>query len=56
MPYKNKKDQQAYQKKVEKKYTITLSRVSEKDIIEYIDSHKPCNAFIKSLVKKDMQD
>ena len=56
MPYRDKNADYAYRKRNQKKYTITLSRLSEKEVIDYIDSHKPNNAFIKNLIKQSMKN
>ena len=54
MPYKDKKMKQEYQKRVQNKYTITVSKVSEQEIIDHLEKHKPVNAYIKALIKKDL--
>ena len=38
-----------------KSYAIRCSRVSEKDLIEWMDKHKPSNAYIKGLIRADME-
>ena len=54
MPYKDKKKQQEYQRKVEKKYAFSVSKVSEQDMIIFLEQHRPVNAYLKSLVKQEM--
>ena len=37
-----------------KVYSTRLSKVSEQDIIDWLESHRPTNAYIKNLIIKDM--
>ena len=55
MPYKDKKKQREYQKRVEKAYSFKVSKVSEMELIEFLEQHRPVNTYLKSLVKQEMQ-
>ena len=36
-------------------YTTRVSKVSEQDIMEWLESHRPTNAYIKNLIREDME-
>ena len=55
MPYKDKEKYNAYKRRTTAHYSVTVSRVSEQDMIDYLDAHKPCNAYIKNLIRQDMK-
>lgn len=54
MPYKDKKKQQECQKRVERHYSFTVSKISDLDIIEHLENHKPYNSYLKTLVRQDI--
>ena len=55
MPYKDKEKYNAYKRKTVKFYAVSVSRVSEQDIIEFLESKRPVNNYIRGLIKQDMQ-
>ena len=54
MPYKDKKKEQEYQKRVQKKYSFTVSKVNEKDMIDFLETHRPVYTYVKGLIRQDM--
>ena len=36
-------------------YTTRVSKVSERDIMDWLETHRPTNAYIKGLIRKDME-
>jgi len=55
MPYKDKEKWNAYKKKVMMKYSISVSKVSEQNMIDFLERKRPVNGYIKRLILEDMQ-
>lgn len=55
MPDKYAKTKQKWKAENTKIFTTRLSKVSEQDVIAWMESHKPTNAYIKGLIRKDME-
>jgi len=53
--WKDKKKNNEYKARVCKSYITTFSRISETDLIEHMEKHRPCNAYLKELVRRDME-
>ena len=37
-----------------KVFTTRLSKVSEQEMIDWLENHRPTNAYIKGLIREDM--
>lgn len=44
-----------WEKQTQRLFKIKVSRISEKDMVDFIESKESYNAYIKGLIRKDME-
>ena len=44
-----------YDAKTAKYYSLKLNTNTDRELIEYLKQHKPLQAYLKELIRKDMQ-
>lgn len=45
-----------WEKETQRLFAIKVSRISEKDMVEFLESKESFNAYIKGLIRKDMEN
>ena len=52
---KTSKERLKWEKETQRLFAIKVSRLSEKDMIEFLESKESIQAYIKGLIRKDME-
>lgn len=52
---KTSKERLKWEKETQRIFAIKVSRLSEKDMVEFLESRESIQAYIKGLIRKDME-